>query len=63
MTTQSTVDQEKQEAFVGKALGDASSALTTVLVVLGDRLAVVPLSSSRRRSQSPATLATTRSNR
>jgi SAM-dependent methyltransferase len=32
------LDQQKVEAFVGKALGDIGGALTAALVVLGDRL-------------------------
>ncbi len=32
------VDQEKLEAFVGKAIGDLGSALTAALVVVGDKL-------------------------
>jgi 2-polyprenyl-3-methyl-5-hydroxy-6-metoxy-1,4-benzoquinol methylase len=31
-------DPSKQEAFIGKALGDASSALTCILAGIGDRL-------------------------
>jgi SAM-dependent methyltransferase len=37
MTTQ-TIDETKVEEFVGKALGDAGSATTVVLAVLGARL-------------------------
>src|SRR5215475_548188 len=31
-------DRSKQEVFIGKALGDASSALTCILAGIGDRL-------------------------
>jgi 2-polyprenyl-3-methyl-5-hydroxy-6-metoxy-1,4-benzoquinol methylase len=36
--SQVNFDQSKQEAFIGKALGDASSALTCILAGIGDRL-------------------------
>lgn len=32
------IDQAKQEAFVGKVLGDTSATLVTILATLGDRL-------------------------
>ena len=35
---QSSFDMSKQEAFIGKAIGDASSALTCILAGIGDRL-------------------------
>ena len=38
MTTQVEIDQAKLEAFVGKAVGDASGMLAVVLSFLGDRL-------------------------
>lgn len=37
-TQQQNIDQQKQEAFVGKVLGDSSATMTTLLAVLGDRL-------------------------
>ncbi len=38
VASQLNFDASKQEAFVGKALGDASSALTCILAGIGDRL-------------------------
>lgn len=38
MTTDTAIDQAKLEAFVGKALGDTSGLMTTVLAAIGDRL-------------------------
>src|SRR6266536_1054106 len=38
MSPQIGVDQAKQEAFIGKALADASGAFVTVLAGIGDRL-------------------------
>ncbi len=38
MTTEATIDEAKMEAFVGKVLGDTSSAMVTALASLGDRL-------------------------
>ena len=38
MTTEAAIDQAKLEAFVGKALGDTSGLMTTVLAAIGDRL-------------------------
>lgn len=38
MTTETAIDQAKLEAFVGKALGDTSGLMTTVLAAIGDRL-------------------------
>src|SRR5438093_4330952 len=38
MSTKPVVDHGKVEQFVGKALGDASAALLTVMCALGDRL-------------------------
>ena len=38
MTPEPQIDAAKQEAFVGKVLGDASSAMVTVLSSIGDRL-------------------------
>ena len=37
-TTQLTIDQAKQEAFVHKVLGDTSATMTTILASTGDRL-------------------------
>lgn len=37
-TSQSTLNQAKQEAFIHKVLGDASATMTTVLACMGDRL-------------------------
>src|SRR5215472_18416582 len=36
--SQLNFDKTKQEAFIGKALGDVSSALTCILAGIGDRL-------------------------
>jgi hypothetical protein len=36
--TQAAIDQAKVEAFAGKALGDTSGTLVTVLAAIGDRL-------------------------
>jgi len=38
MTTQSTTDQTKTEAFLGKVLSDTSGMTTTILASIGDRL-------------------------
>ena len=38
MVTTATVDQEKLEAFVGKAIGDFGATFSAALVVLGDKL-------------------------
>ena len=38
MSRQPSFDQSKQEAFVGKVLGDTSATLTTILASIGDRL-------------------------
>ncbi len=38
MATQPIIDQVKQEAFVGKVLGDTSAALITTMATIGDRL-------------------------
>jgi SAM-dependent methyltransferase len=38
MTTQSTIDQVKTEAFVGKVLSDTSGLTTTIMASIGDRL-------------------------
>jgi len=38
VTTEAAIDQVKLEAFVGKALGDTSGLMTTVLAAIGDRL-------------------------
>jgi 2-polyprenyl-3-methyl-5-hydroxy-6-metoxy-1,4-benzoquinol methylase len=38
MTTAQMVDQEKVEAFVGRAVGDFGGAMTTLFCALGDRL-------------------------
>jgi SAM-dependent methyltransferase len=38
MSSKPDINQAKAEAFVGKALGDTSAALVTVLATLGDRL-------------------------
>src|SRR4051812_15148599 len=35
---QLSVDQSKQEAFIGKVLADTSATMTTVLASIGDRL-------------------------
>jgi 2-polyprenyl-3-methyl-5-hydroxy-6-metoxy-1,4-benzoquinol methylase len=35
-----TIDQERAEAFVGKAMGDLSATTTVVLCMLGDRLSL-----------------------
>jgi hypothetical protein len=37
-SSQPSFDMSKQEAFIGKALSDASSALTCILAGIGDRL-------------------------
>src|SRR5690242_5399515 len=37
-SSQSNFDQSRQEAFIGKVLGDTSAAMTTVLASIGDRL-------------------------
>lgn len=37
-TDQSTIDQERADAFVGKALGDLSASTSVLLAILGDRL-------------------------
>src|SRR4249920_3921217 len=38
MTTQSTIDQTKTEAFLGKVLTDTSGLTTTIMASIGDRL-------------------------
>lgn len=38
MTTASTIDSEKVQAFVGKVLNDSSATFATTLAALGDRL-------------------------
>src|SRR4249920_364556 len=38
MTTQSTIDQTKTEAFLGKVLSDTSGMTTTIMASIGDRL-------------------------
>ncbi len=38
MTAEAAIDQARLEAFVGKALGDTSGLMTTVLAAIGDRL-------------------------
>jgi len=38
MQPQPKVDHAKQEAFVGKVLGDTSATMTTILATIGDRL-------------------------
>jgi hypothetical protein len=38
MTTQQGIDQAKTEAFMGKALTDVVSTVTTVMASIGDRL-------------------------
>jgi SAM-dependent methyltransferase len=38
MTTETAIDQARMEAFVGKALGDTSGLMTTLLAAIGDRL-------------------------
>ena len=38
MTTQTTIDQTKTEAFLGKVLSDTSGLTTTIMSSIGDRL-------------------------
>ncbi len=38
MPTQPKMDHSKQEAFVGKVLGDTSATMVTILATIGDRL-------------------------
>jgi hypothetical protein len=51
-TPQPGFDVSKQDAFIGKALGDASSALTCILAGIGDRLGLFKdLASNRSEHQ------------
>jgi len=38
MTTHTTSDQAKAEAFLGKVLSDTSGLTTTIMASIGDRL-------------------------
>jgi 2-polyprenyl-3-methyl-5-hydroxy-6-metoxy-1,4-benzoquinol methylase len=52
MTTQQVVDQAKVEAFMGKAMTDLVSAVTTVMASIGDRLGLF-----KALAEAPATSA------
>ncbi len=50
MTVQQSIDQAKTEAFVGKVLTDATSAVATVMASIGDRLGLF-----KHLAEAPAT--------
>src|SRR5712692_7067606 len=52
MTTQTTIDQAKSEAFLGKVLSDTSGMTVTILASIGDRLSLF-----KQLAQGPATSA------
>jgi len=52
MTTQTTIDQAKSEAFLGKVLSDTSGLTTTIMAAIGDRLGLF-----KQLARGPATSA------
>jgi hypothetical protein len=52
MTTQTTIDQAKTEAFLGKVLSDTSGMTVTILASIGDRLSLF-----KQLAQGPVTSA------